>query len=63
MDDKTDYGDDLTKMYKDILKLSCQVPISHRRDVHSVEFLRRAMNGQEWTRNPLFRIATNELTF
>lgn len=59
----TDEAAALSKVYKAILKLSRQVPLSHRGDAHRIEFLRRAVLGQDWARDPLSRIATNSLSF
>lgn len=61
--DKVDAAMALAKVYKLILKLSRQVPASHRGDAHRIEFLRRAVIGYDWSREPLSRVATNGLTF
>lgn len=63
MDVRTDPAAALSKVYKGILKMSHQVPVSHRGDAHRVEFLRRAVIGQTWARETLLRVATNELSF
>lgn len=59
----TDAAKALSKVYKAILKMSRQVPLPHRGDEHRVEFLRHALIGQSWARDPLARVATNALTF
>lgn len=61
--DKIDAATALAKVYKLILKLSRQVPASHRGDAHRIEFLRRAVIGYNWSREPLSRVATNDLSF
>lgn len=63
MDPNNDAGITLANVYKAILETSRQVPVSHRADAHRVEFLHRALIVQEWVRDPLLRVATNELTF
>lgn len=61
--DKVDGATALEKVYKLILKLSRQVPASHRGDAHRIEFLRSAVIGYNWYREPLSRVATNDLSF
>lgn len=63
MNENVDTAMALAKVYKLILKLSRQVPFSHRGDAHRIEFLRGAVIGFNWSREPLSRIATNDLTF
>lgn len=53
----------LMKVYKAILKLSRQVPVSHRGDAHRIEFLRRSVVGYNWSHEPLSRVATHNLSF
>lgn len=53
----------LEKVYKLIIKLSPQVPQSHRGEAHKTEFLRNATVGAAWATEPLSRIATHNLTF
>lgn len=60
---ETDPSSALSKVYKDIQKLSRQVPPSNRGDAHRVEYLRRAILGQNWARESLTRVVTNALTF
>lgn len=59
----TDTAAALYTVYKRILTLSRQVVESHGRDVHKIEFLREAVVGYDWSREPLSRIATASLTF
>ena len=58
-----DEGEALAKVYKTIIKLSPQVPISHRGNAHRIEFLRNAVVGYEWATEPLSRIGSQELLF
>lgn len=60
---KVDSALDLAKVFKLILKLSTQVPASPRGDTHRIEFLRRAVIGYDWSREPLSRFATDGITF
>lgn len=60
---KKDTAMELDKEYKFILKLSIQVPISHKGDAHRIEFHRGAVIGAYWYREPLSRVATNDLNF
>lgn len=53
----------LTKVYRQILQMSRQVPISHQGDAHRIEFLRGAVIGYTWSHEPLSRVATQGLTF
>lgn len=59
----TDTASALAKVYKRILNMSRQVPLTHRGDAHKIEFLRTAVVGQSWARVPLSRVATEGLTF
>lgn len=61
--EKEDRSKALEKVYRLILKLSRQVPLSHRGDAHRTEFLRKAVIGYGWSREQLSSIATNGLTF
>lgn len=61
--DKTDSAAALAKVYRTILKLSRQVPTSHKGDAHRIEFLRCAVVGYDWSREPLSRVATCGLSF
>lgn len=63
MDVRTNAADALSKVYKVILKISRQVPATHRGDAHRAELLRRVVIGQTWVREPLSRMATNGLSF
>lgn len=54
---------DLDKVYKLILKLSRQVPNSHRGGEHRIEFLRHAVIGYEWSREPLSCVTTHGISF
>ena len=53
----------LEKVYRLIIKLSPQVPQSHKGDAHKIEFLRNATVGANWATEPLSRIATHGLSF
>lgn len=53
----------LSKIYRQILQLSRQVPPSHQGDPHRIRFLRRAVNGYSWSHETFFRVATHGLTF
>lgn len=53
----------LAKVYRQIINLSRQVPASHHGEAHRIEFLRRAVVGYDWSREPLSRVATHSLTF
>lgn len=53
----------LSTMYKRILSLSRQVPLSHRDDAYRIEFLRSAVIEYEWSKETLSQISTNNLTF
>ena len=53
----------LSKLYQVITKLEPQAPKSHRGNAHRVEFLRNAVIGSEWAKDPLSRIAPENLTF
>lgn len=53
----------LAKVYKLILQLSRQVPVSHRGDAHRIDFFCRSVIGFGWSHEPLSRIATNNLSF
>lgn len=57
--EKTDDVMDLTRVYKLILKVSRQVPSSHRGDAHRIDFLRRAIMGADWFREPFCLVGTN----
>lgn len=59
----TDTAGALAKVYKRILTMSRQVPITHRGDAHKIEFLRTAVVGHRWAKEPLSRVATAGLTF
>lgn len=59
----TEISSALAKVYKLILKLSRQVPASHRGDAHKMEFLRGAVIGYSWSHEPLSRVATHGLSF
>lgn len=52
-----------SKVYKLFIKLSREVPPSHRGDVHRIELLRNALIGYRWTHGPLSRVATHRLFF
>ena len=58
-----DEGEALAKVYKIIIKLSPQVPISQRGNAHRIEFLRNAVVGYVWATEPLSRIASQGLSF
>lgn len=53
----------LAKVYKIILKLSRQVPTSHRGDAHRIEFLRKSVVGYDRSHEPLSWVATHNLSF
>ena len=53
----------LAKLYRIITKLSRQAPSSHRGDAHKLEFLLNAVVGSAWSREPLSRVATHNLSF
>lgn len=53
----------LAKLYRSVIKLLRQAPISHQRDAHKVEFLRNAVVGTPWSIEPFSRVATHQLTF
>lgn len=61
--DNTDAAMALTKVYNLVLKLSLKVPTSNRGDGNRIEFLRRAVIGYDWSREPLSRVATNGVMF
>lgn len=52
----------LANVYKRILKLSRQVPVSHCRDTHRIEFLQHSIIGYSWSQEPL-SIAMHKLSF
>lgn len=56
-------GAALAATYRLIMKMSPQVPISHRSDHHKVDWLRCAVVGYHWATEPLSRVATLGLTF
>ena len=53
----------LSKIYKSVIKLSRQAPRSHQGDAHKIEFLRNAVVGMPWSKEPLSRVATHTHTF
>ena len=56
-------SDALAKVHNIINKLSRQGPASHRGEAHRIEFLHQAVMGLDWSKDPLTRIAPNNLTF
>ena len=55
--------DALSKVYQLIVKLARQAPQSFRGDVNKVEYLRNAVVGHGWAKEPLSRVGTMSLTF
>lgn len=53
----------MAKVYKLITKLSRQVPVSHRGDLHKIEFLKNATVGYACSREPLDHVVTHNLSF
>ena len=56
-------SDSLSKVYKIIVKLSRQAPQAFRGDANKVEYLRNAVVGYHWAKEPLSRVGTMHLTF
>lgn len=56
-------SDSLSKVYKLIVKLSRQAPQAFRGDANKVEYLRNAVVGFPWAKEPLSRVGTMGLTF
>ena len=52
----------LAKVHNAINKLARQTPVSHRGEAHKIEFLHHAVIGHEWSKDPLTRVATNQLS-
>ena len=50
-------------MYKTIIELSPQVPVSHRGNAHMIQFLGNAVVEYEWAAEPLSTIASQGLPF
>lgn len=63
INDETDVASALAKVYRRILTMSRQVPMTHRGDAHKIEFMRRAVVGYSWAKEPLSRVATAGLKF
>lgn len=59
----TEISEALASIYKTILRLSPQCPMSHPGDAHKIEFLRAAVVACEWAREPLSRAASHQLTY
>lgn len=53
----------LSKVYKLIVKLARQAPQAFRGDANKVEYLRNAVVGHSWAKEPLSRVGTMSLTF
>ena len=53
----------LSKTYKLIVKLTRQGPLAFRGDANKVEYLRNAVIGWHWAKEPLSRVGTMNLTF
>ena len=61
--ERSEDSDALARVHNIANKLSLQAPASHRDEAHRIKFLHQAVFGFDWAKDPLTRIATNNLTF
>lgn len=53
----------LELVHRTICKLHKQGPLSYRSEAHKIDYLRNAVMGMTWARDPLCRIAPMQLTY
>ena len=63
MEKGTTASDSLSKVYKLIVKLARQAPQAFRGEANKVEYLRNAVVGHHWAKEPLSRVGTMSLSF